>query len=525
MRSSRYKLLFMLPVVLLANLSTFNSQAGVFAQSDLDRAYAYLNTLRQQADMVAFTPHPLLQLSSFNHANYLTDNFAGGHFENNTLPGFTGTAPSDRAIFAGFSSRAIGENLSTGSVNSLSSIDGLFTAIYHRFGFLSFDHQLIGIGIARTTLDDPQHTAYVYETGNQGLNDFCAAGKDSTVITDRFFIQVCANASQRISEAEFNQTIHEVRGQNPNIVVWPARNATDVSPAFFEEDPDPLPDKSVAGNPISIQFNPLSFSSVGLNSFRVFKQANHQEIAPTRLLDSRTDPNQKFSALEFALYPLERLEWNTEYRVEASYTANDNTETLSWHFCTRDLGAPVITTAAQGENFIQPAQAGTFVVYMPPSADLQVMTGYSSRFSNGIDINIDIIDGNTLKLDVNRAQAGQFLEMKLSEQASFVVQFSHKAAFNTANNSISLPAVDVISEGNSIGRVAVQMLLLESAPQVLVGVNGAFGAVDNNTPTVASYDMLTSRLNIPALDIDGQSLSVTLDLVADSQPLQFKLLP
>ncbi len=497
--------------------------AGVFAQADLDQAYAYLNTLRQAAAMIPFNAQPLLQQSAVNHANYLVTHATTGHTELKTLSGFTGATPTERALAAGFSSRLVGENLSTGSASSQDSLDSLFTAIYHRLGLLSFDFQLVGIGISRTSLDNPQHTAYVYEAGNQGLYDFCAAGVNSSVSWGVFFAQVCANADLRIAESEYNAYLDQVRGQNPDIVLWPPRNGTDVLPAFFEESPDPLPDFSVSGNPLSIQFNPLKFSSVTVESFRLFLAATNTELTNTRLFQRSNDPNSKLSALEFALFPLERLAWNTEYRAEVRYSANNSSQSLSWTFRTRDPGMPIISAAAQGESFAQPAHSGRFAVYVPPTAKLPSISSYNYLFSNGLEAGIELLDGNTLAFDVRKVQAGQVLKMSIGATETFTINFDTKAIFNTANNSLSLPAVEVLDAGRSQGRVAVQMQVVATAPDVLVQLNGGLGAVDSNSPTVASYDAQSAQLRIPALSINGQSLSITLALVANSNPLQFKL--
>ncbi len=517
------KYLKTLPFVVLSYLAIFNVYAGVFTQTDLDQAYAYVNTLRQRAAMINFTQHTQLQQAAFNHANYLADNAQTGHDEVDFITGFTGYTPSDRVIAAGFASRSVGENLTTGNAHSIESIDDLFTAIYHRLGFLSFDYQLLGIGIAHQR-DNSLHTAYVYEMGNQGLNDFCAAGVSSSISVGTFFTQVCADKNLKIAQAEFDQAIEAVRRQNPNIVVWPPRNGQDTPPAFFEEDPDPLPDHSVSGNPLSIQFNPLYFTRVTLKSFKLFRNDNNQQISNTRLLDQNTDPNKKFSALEFALYPLDRLDWNTEYRAEVHYSTDTSNETLNWTFTTRNLNLPIITTPAQGEHFTQAAQSGEFTVYIPPNAALQQISGFNSRFSSDLDTHIDFIDRNTLKISVNSANLGNTLSLNIGNNQSFTIHFDQQATFNTANNSLVLPAVEVLDKGISVGRVSVQMRLISSSPEIRLVLNGHLGSSASNMPSSATYDAQTTRLSIPALVINGQVLAVTLELVADSNPLQFKLL-
>ncbi len=63
------KYLKTLPLVVLSYLTIFNACAGVFTQTDLDQAYAYVNTLRQRAAILNFTQHTQLQQAAFNHAN------------------------------------------------------------------------------------------------------------------------------------------------------------------------------------------------------------------------------------------------------------------------------------------------------------------------------------------------------------------------------------------------------------------------------------------------------------------------
>ncbi|HIE00162.1 MAG TPA: CAP domain-containing protein [Thiotrichaceae bacterium] len=398
------------------------AQAGVFEQDDLNQGYAYLNQLRLRAGMTELFTNPQLELSAFNHANFLADNYLTGHYEINSLPGFTGIEPKDRTKAAGYRSLAVSENVSSGDTRSRDSIDGLMGAIYHRFGFLDLVIDEIGIGIAKVSLSDPNsHTAYVYNMGNSGLNALCEGPAFSGY--GRYYFSVCEPDIQ-INADDFENVQTLARGYNPNIVQWPADGDNDVPPAFFEESPDPLPDYSVSGYPVSLQFNPLTFSDVNIIAFQLYRETDNSEIQPTRLLNQSTDPNAKMTGLQYALFPLERLEWNTAYRVEATYySTSSDTQTLTWRFKTRNLGVPLYTLQGSGEVISIPQNSTSFAIYIPPTAPYSDMSSINYRYESGMRINTDFIDGNTLRINMT-GNVGQQATFTLSGGRYFVLQIS-----------------------------------------------------------------------------------------------------
>ncbi len=397
------------------------AQAGVYEQDDLNQGYVYLNQLRFRAGMTELFTNPQLELSAFNHANFLADNYLTGHYEIDSLPGFTGIEPKDRTMAAGYRSLAVSENVSSGDTRSLDSIDGLMGAIYHRLGFLDFVIDEIGIGIAKVSFSEPNsHTAYVYNMGNSGLNALCEGPAFSGY--GRYYTRVC-EPYIKINVDDFENVQTLARGYNPNIVQWPADGDNDVPPVFFEESPDPLPDYSVSGYPVSLQFNPLAFSDVNIIAFQLYRETDNLEIQPTRLLNQSTDPNSKMTGLQYALFPLERLEWNTAYRVEATYTTSSDTQTLTWRFTTRDIGVPIYTLQGTGEVISIPQNTTSFAVYIPPTASDSSISSINYRYESGMIINTEFIDGNTLRLDVT-GNVGQQATFTLSGGRHFVVQMT-----------------------------------------------------------------------------------------------------
>lgn len=376
-------------LVVLGLTFSLPSIAAEFSTEDLTQGYQYLNTLRSRAGMIPFTTDTTLQQAAMGHAEYLTTNNMIGHVQADGLPNFTGTLISDRTSAAGYQTTFVTENVSSGSATTPAAIDQLMSAIYHRFGFLDFDVDTVGIGISQVTNDSKVSGTYVFNMSNTGLNQLCSSNTLSTGSSSAF--GVCASGAQLDADA-YQDSIIAVQGNNANVVQWPAPNETDFPPAFFEESPDPLPDLSVSGNPISVQFNPLVHDVVTVSRFELFRASDGVKISNTRLLNQNLDPNSKFTALEFALFPLDRLDWNTEYRAELDYSANGETQNLTWSFKTRDLGVSIYT--AEAGTVVVPTESSHFAIYLPTSEGDSI---HNIAWNDG-RVDIDIIDGNTLSV-------------------------------------------------------------------------------------------------------------------------------
>ena len=149
------------------------------------------------------------------------------------------------------------------------------------------------------------------------FNRFCA----SLPVADRYvdsgrYRRPCAGPVELRTEYLDAQDAARL-ADRPTLVTWPPAGADDVPPAFFIEEPDPLPDREVAGYPLSVQFNPGSVQRVEIRGFSLYREpaVGRDPIAPTRLLDRHSDPHEVLTAFEFALFPLDRLDWATRYRA------------------------------------------------------------------------------------------------------------------------------------------------------------------------------------------------------------------
>lgn len=308
-----------------------------------DLAYSYLNDLRIRAGMTEFSPNQQLESAALNHANYLANSIIIDHDEQEGTSGFSGVNLKDRTTFTGYRSLLVSENFHVGNSNAIESIDSLMSAIYHRFGFLDFVNNEVGIGIVHVSAFNP-YSSYVYNMGNSEYNALCEGTAFSG--PGNFYSNIC-EPDINIDAADFNEVAFMAQGNNPQIVLWPADGNNDVPTTFYEEIPDPLPDYSISGYPISIQFNPLIFIEVNVSEFELYREKDNSKIEPTRLLTEHTDPNEKFSALQYALFPLNFLESDTAYRVKVRYNSNLGADTLEWRFQTRSVEVPLFTVKGE----------------------------------------------------------------------------------------------------------------------------------------------------------------------------------
>jgi len=358
---------------------------------------AYLNALRENAGMIRFSQNDALTLAAKNHAHYLYVNNTTGHQEEEGKPGFTGEWPSDRAVYAGFLSKSVSENVSVGQKDVNDSIDGLFSAIYHRFGFLTPSNDLIGIGV--------EEKDYVYDMGNSNLNELCSHQNSAD---GYYYINICADDDIIIDVDDYKAARDNIRKQNPDIIIWPYNNAKDIPPVFYNETPDPLPDYDVSGYPVSIQFNPYYFSddNVTLRSFKLY-DVNGNEISNTRFFDKNSDPNGEFDEYEFALFPLERLEWNTTYNAKVTYIYKGSEYEKSWKFTTRAVPYPLyrITTA---DETVYVDSGKTYAFYFVPSDGSDVIHSYSYSYPSGDTVSMDMIDYNTVWIRVEGNSGDEF---------------------------------------------------------------------------------------------------------------------
>lgn len=265
----------------------------------------YLNEIRASAGLHTLRTNILLEEAGTSHANYVRDvwetyNVAVNHYEyEEEYPSihYTGAYPYDRAISVGYEKNSyVGESLAYRSVDVRASIDELMSAIYHRHGLLFNFVDEIGVGIS--TIEDANHT-YTYE--------------------------LASNVEKQTS----------LMATSPLIVTYPPEGSVEIRRVFYEEYPDPLPDTSMSGYPISIEFNTYYTETVEVSYFRLY-DGNGDEVTDTVLMNQETDPNKQFTYNQFALFPIEVLKGSHTYSVEVGYILNGESGTITWSFTTRE---------------------------------------------------------------------------------------------------------------------------------------------------------------------------------------------
>ena len=376
------------------------------SQQEEEHALQYLNSLRQGAGLIPLKLNKTLNISAKNHANYLIINNTIGHKEEQSLTGYTGEYASNRSIKVGYHTPLLIENVSSNNHSYTESIDGLMAAIYHRFAFLDFRINEIGIAINQNQRI-LEKTAYVYNLGNSYLNKLC---KNTPINPNKNEIQnVCANKYLKITPKAFQIALNTNDKNNSPIVVYPFHEQKNVSPVFYEELPDPLPNHSVSGFPISIAFSEKRFKEIKIQSFKLFN-AQKKEIHDNIYFTQENDPNKMLKKFEFVLFPLKRLKWNHQYFVQVIYLENGIKKEKQWNFHTRKFKYPFHTVKADTTYSIQKGKKHIF--YFPPLSTTDII----GSFSYPSYLNISFIDKNTIQLTANKIPK-KFIKLKLGKRS------------------------------------------------------------------------------------------------------------
>ena len=248
-----------------------------------------------------------LNVAADNHAVYSVSNDTVTHTETATLRSFTGASPGKRIGVTDYPKItgkdepvAWGEVLSKTGSMSQEAFDGLSAAIYHRFVMLSSQFDEVGIAL---------------RPGSQA----------NTMLSVVDFASKSAIRSNRV-------------------IVFPADGQANVAPAFNSdyETPDPFPNATFVGYPVSIQSDRGTKLNVG--RFELYKVINGQRSAievPTWLrgVGGKTSVDANLESHEAFLVAQDSLENATQYEVlfvgsVVDTTAGTTVLTRAWRFTT-----------------------------------------------------------------------------------------------------------------------------------------------------------------------------------------------
>ena len=401
----------------------------------------YLNSLRVKTGLHAFTEQSNLRAAAQNHSAYLQINNITGHKEESTKEGYTGDYGYDRAAAAGYASAIVSENVSYGTQTSQESIDDLFSAIYHRFGFLSLENNEIGIGISNN------HLHYTYNMGNSGINSLCQNG----TYTGGSYYLPCVDGTKKINAEAFKNALSEVGKNAPSLILWPANNSGDIPPMFNEENPDPLPNYSVSGYPVSVEFNKKDFSSAPTVSSFTLETASGTQLDQIISMDANNDPNHFFSLHQFAIFPEKRLEWGSKYNAEIIYQYNGNTTSKKWCFSTRSLQSISDKFYRVTEDINVTVISGqTYAFYLVPHSNSEQITNTTFRY-NSDDMEFNFIDTNTVSIKLTGA-VGRYGFFELYDGSIPGNNLAYKVNLTIAHSdTATLPATEVCHDFDNDG--------------------------------------------------------------------------
>ena len=365
-------------------------------------AGSYLNSIRASMNMQNLSENTQLQSAAQAHADYLVQNDESSHDEIEGHKNFTGQRPVHRAFYAGYISTQISENLSTKNYSAKSSVDGLLSAIYHRFGFLSPSIDELGIGVTQDKTESSK-SAFVYLMGNSESNRLC--NENNFIGSGKYFYGVCKDEKHRIKEGTYFHALNYYKKGNPEIILYPYDGQEEVPPAFYEEVPDPLPDYTVSGFPISVEFNDRYFHKLKMHSFKLYIEDGDKvhEVSNVRIMDKESDPHNLFTMKQYALFPLERLKFDTKYRVELEYELQEEIETLVWYFHTQKP-TETFHLVTQKEERLTIASGQSHIIYFRPLHGHDIIRNIQFP----ADVDIVFLDNNTIKLTLKSDKTDDF---------------------------------------------------------------------------------------------------------------------
>jgi len=180
----------------------------------LERAYRYFNDVRQQTGLITMNVSDVLQKATNSHAKYLKINQQSGHYEAQNSTGFSGVDAAERSIHFGYKSLNINEGVVGQGSTVVASIDGLMTAIYHRFAILDFYRDEVGIGFSAQ--ENNCLYSFVHNGGNSALNNLCL---NDTFVSGRYYYAICADETLKIETSRYQAALDSVASQNPRYLL------------------------------------------------------------------------------------------------------------------------------------------------------------------------------------------------------------------------------------------------------------------------------------------------------------------
>jgi len=330
---------------------------------------SYIDEIRGAVGLLGITYNDTLARAAQSHADYIlrNQNFKNPHDEVASGVGFTGEQVFERAVHFGYFTRFTAENISQNELTVQGSVDNLLSSIYHRFGFLNYALDEIGMGRAQ----DANRRIYVYNMGNGRLNVHCMSVPE---VTERgyYLSNICADTSARVAKSAFDRA---TQGSRPQFIRFPLDG---YGVAYFGgEDPDPMPGCKITGNPVSIEFA-HDAGDIKMRDFEIFA-ADGTKITDTRTITQSSDVNHIFTDRQFALFPRAVLDFGADYRAKFSFTQDGKERELEWKFRTKTPYNPYFVV--RGGEVLGVEAGKTYDIFFAPNDCNDVFEQYSVGYT------------------------------------------------------------------------------------------------------------------------------------------------
>jgi len=356
---------------------------------------SYLNEIRDSVGLNQLTQEKHLSKASLAHARYLLNHGINSHYEKSGKYFFAKT-PSLRAVKSGYPTKDVKENIATNANSEEESISVLFSAIYHRFVFLDFAIDQIGKGIAKDDKKPNIKSVYVYDMGLSSIAKLCQ--EDFLTLEGVYYMQnLCKDSMHYIPKDAYQKAKNDLMATNPKMVLYPNINQSNVPTAFFQEFPNPMPGYKVSGYPISVELNPYYFKDIKIKKFRLYNQKGR--MVRVKLLKQSNDPNKKLKAYQFAIIPLQRLDYATKYKVYFEAYTDKGKIKQQWYFTTKSFSTPLYTIR-QDYQKLHIAKLKEIILYFKPRNRKDIIN--KVKLTNA---HIQYIDANTLRVYIDKFPA------------------------------------------------------------------------------------------------------------------------
>jgi hypothetical protein len=343
-----------------------------------------INSYRKRVHLNSLAINPVLSQAAKLHADYIDKTHIVSHYERNPER----KTPSLRALYSGYNSRFVIENLSVGNKSFKDSVDSLFGVVYHRLGFLDFNVNEIGF----YRVND----IYVYELGNSNVNKACTRRG-----VEYGIYGICRNKKKVINSEIFKS----VAKRNPLYIIWPYNGMQNVDIMANKETPDPLPGLTIKGYPITVSFNKQKVKDVKLLNFSFSERM--------KSITSKNDINSMLDKYQYAFFPLKPLKYNTKYCFDALFEVDGVDQTVSTCFKTKKPNGVVII--AKKRNYIKSNK--TYIVRFKKEIDK-----LSYEYYEGVKINkISFKSANEILLNIKGQKGDKFNIMIGKQKFEFII--------------------------------------------------------------------------------------------------------